>query len=526
MASDDSGVVRSIVLIDDDTDFLHVLQKRLQSQRAEYAATGPVEIHTFSDPVEALVNLPANGICVVIIDYNMPGGTGLDWLPKLMKADVGPVILLTNENDASIAAEAFRAGAADYVAKGDVMGDDKRLGRSIREAVHRYRLEARNNLLTRQLKLLNVELEAKNKRLKELTETAHQFVDDVAHDFRTPLTVIEQYASIVAEGMSGPVTDGQRDHLAIITEATHDMAEMVDDFLDSSRLRARALSIHRQRHSAQELFDSVAPMLTVRAKSKHISIQHNIPKGADHFFGDLSKAGRVLTNLAVNAIKVMPQGRALHLWAKPTETGDVRIGVTDEGPGLRPEDLQVIFERFKQLEEPQLASTKGFGLGLSIVKQLTWLNLGTIAVESELGKGSTFSFTLPADKLDRIFACFLESVRSTHEEGDFRMLRITSRGKTIDVSMLQRLISSFCRPMDLVLRDAEEDAVVVVGIAGDTEVWADRIREETARFHRSIGQQSPPELDIKTAGSWPRDTETAKLHAALLEGLSMRASHV
>jgi hypothetical protein len=525
MASEDSAVVRSIVLIDDDSDFLHVLQKRLQSQRAEYAATGPVEIHTFSDPVEALVNLPANGICVVIIDYNMPGGTGLEWLPKLMKADLGPVILLTNQNDANVAAEAFRAGAADYVAKSDVMSDDKRLGRAIREAVHRYRLEARNNLLTRQLKLVNVELEAKNKQLRELTETAHQFVDDVAHDFRTPLTVIEQYASIVAEGMSGPVTDGQRDHMAIIAEATRDMAEMVDDFLDSSRLRARALSIHRQSHSAGELFDSVEPMLAVRAKPKRILIKRAVPNGIAKFFGDLSKAGRVLTNLAVNAIKVTPEDHSLYLWAKPTETGDVRLGVTDEGPGLRPEDIQIIFERFKQIEEPQLASTKGFGLGLSIVKQLTWLNLGTIEVESVVGKGSAFSFTLPADDLRRILACYLESVRSIDEEGDFRMLRITSRSGPTNVSMLQRLFSTFCHPMDLVLQDAEGEAVNIVGIAGDTEGWINRMREEAARFQRSIGQQSPPELDIMTAGSWPRDTETTKLHAALLESLTARTSH-
>ncbi len=526
MASEDSGVVRSIVMIDDDKDFLHVLKRRLQSQSAEYTTAGAVGIHTFSDPVEALVHLPAEGICVVFIDYSMPNGTGLDWLPKLVKADVGPVLLLTNQNDANVAAEAFRAGAADYVAKADVMTDDKRLGRAIREAVHRYRLEKRNTLLTRELKLVNVELEAKNKRLRELTDTAHQFVDDVAHDFRTPLTVIEQYASIVAEGISGPVTDDQRDHLTIIAEATRDMAEMVDDFLDSSRLRARALSIHRQSHSVQELFDAVEPMLAVRAKPKRISIERTIAEGVTPFFGDLSKASRVLTNLAVNAIKVMPSGRSLHLWAKPTEAGDVRIGVTDEGPGLRPEDLQVIFERFKQVEEPQLTGAKGFGLGLSIVKQLTWLNLGTIEVESEIGKGSTFLFTLPGDDLSRILTCYLESIRSLDQEGDFRMLRISSRGSSGDVSMLRRLVSSFSHPMDLVLQDAAAEAVIVVGIARETDTWANRIREEAVRFYRSIGNASPPELEIATAGSWPRNTETPKLHAALLENLSARTANV
>jgi signal transduction histidine kinase len=326
-----------------------VLKRRLQSQRSEFAPTGPLEITSYNDPVEALVNLPVDPICVTMIDYSMPGCTGLDWLPKLVKAGVGPVILLTNQNDVNVTAAAFRAGASDYLAKADVIADDPRLGRAIREAVHRYRLETRNNTLTRELKLVNAELESKNKHLSELTETAHQFVDDVAHDLRTPLTVIEQYASIIADGMSGSVTDAQRNQLGIITSASHEMADMVDDFLDSSKLKAGSLSVDRESHTVQELLDSVAPMLQVRAGPKGISIDQSVAKGIPTFFGDLSKAGRVLTNLAVNAIKVTPQGRPLKVWAKTAKTGDVQVGVTDEGPGMRPEDLEVIFELFKQL---------------------------------------------------------------------------------------------------------------------------------------------------------------------------------
>jgi signal transduction histidine kinase len=524
MSAEESSVVRSIVLIDDDPEFLHVMQRRLQAQRAEYAPTGPVEIHTFTDPVDAVVNLPAEGLCVIFIDYSMPGGTGLDWIPKLMKASIGPVILLTNQNDANVAAEAFRVGAADYVAKSDAMSDGKRLGRVIREGVHRYRLEIRNQMLTRQLKLVNAELEAKNKRLHELTETAHQFVDDVSHDFRTPLTVIQQYASIVAEGLSGPVTPRQGDHLGVITEATRELTSMVDDFLDSSKLRARALPVDRQHHTVQELLDSVEPMLKVRAGPKQVSIERTIAEGICPFFADLSKAGRVLTNLAVNAIKVTPQGRPLRLWARPTETGDVRIGVTDEGPGLRPADVEVIFERFKQLGAPQLSGAKGFGLGLAIVKQLTWLNLGTIEVQSEAGKGSTFSFTLPSDDLLRIVACFLENIRSLDEVGDLWMLRIRSSDQATQGAMLRRLVSTFCYPMDLVLQD--KDGVSALGVSRNAEAWANKIRTETLRFQRSMGQETPTELEIRVAGSWLRETDASKLHAAIAQSLIAGTCHV
>jgi hypothetical protein len=526
MTPNEAAVVRSIVLIDDDADFLHVVKRNLQAQRSEYAPAGPVEIHTFTDAVEALVNLPAEGICVVIIDFSMPGSTGLDWLPKILKAGLGPVILLTSNNDAKAAADAFRAGASDFIAKSEMLSDETRLARAIREGVHRYRLEERNMLLTRQLKLLNIELEAKNKRLGELTETAHQFVDDVAHDFRTPLTVIQQYAAIVADGLGGPVTELQRNHLDVVAEATQDLSEMVDDFLDSSKLRARSLSVHRESHAANELFESIAPTLKVRAAPKQICVETSIASDTPHFFADLSKAGRVLTNLFVNAIKVTPQGGHLQLRARPTQAGDVSIDVADQGPGLRPEDVKIIFDRFQQLGDAQLSDTKGFGLGLSIVKQLTCLNLGHVEVQSELGKGSTFSFTLPAFDVQRILACYLEHIRLPEEAGDFWMLRIRAPDGAMEKPKLRRLISSFCYPTDLVLEDEGSPAVNALGASGDANAWATQLRERIARFHRSMGEEKSAELEIKVEGPWVRDAEGKKILATLLETLTIGSCHV
>jgi signal transduction histidine kinase len=520
MNNDDSPIIRSIVLIDDDPDFLHVMRRRLESQRREYAPAGPVEIFSFTDPVDAVVNLPPDGLFVTFIDYSMPDGTGLDWLPKLIKAGAGPIILLTNQNEANVAAEAFREGAADYLAKGDIM-DDKRLVRTIREAVHRHRLEVRNRLLTKQLKLVNNELETKNKKLAELTDTAHQFVDDVAHDFRTPLTVIQQYASIIAEGLGGSVTQKQSAHLSVIADATHELAEMVDDFLDSSKLRARALPVDRQRHTVQELFDSVEPMLAVRGKN--LKVERTIADGIFPFFGDLSKAARVLSNLAGNAIKATPPDKPLRLWALPAESGDLRIGVTDEGRGMSSEDLKVIFDRFKQLGEFQVENIKGFGLGLAIVKQLIHLNLGTIEVQSEPGKGSTFSFTLPAYDLVRIVACYLEHVRSCNDPGDLCMLRILSSDSKGDTGALRRLITTFSYPMDLVLQDNE--GVMALGISKNVEGWCKRLRGEVTRFQESSGQKNPWQLDLRVASVWPKDTDGLKLHSAIVQSLVAGGYH-
>jgi len=522
---EESNIVRSIVLIDDDPDFLHVMERRLQTLRPLYSTASHVEIRTFMDPVEALVSLPPDGIVVVFIDYGMPDGTGLDWLPKLVRSASGPVILLTNQNEANVAAEAFRAGAADFICKADAVADENRLGRSIREAVHRFRLETRNQTLTRQLKLVNAELETKNKRLRELTETAHQFVDDVAHDFRTPLTVIQQYASLVSDGLSGPVNTSQVEYLGIITEATRELAEMIDDFLDSSKLRSRALPIYRQRHTVQELFETIKPVMKVRADPKQLVVQYEIAEGVPSFFGDLSKAERVLTNLVSNAIKVTPCGCPLRLWADVTATGNVRIGVTDVGPGLEPESVKIIFERFKQIEEPQITAAKGFGLGLCIVKQLAWLNFGNIEVKSERGKGSTFAFSLPANDLPRILSCFLENVQTREDPGALWLLRITSNGDAPDTNMLQRVLSTFSYPLDLILESPDGRGVNALGWSRDPKIWAERLRREATRFHRSVMQTEARILEITIAGPWPRDVDVPKLQAALAADSTAEICH-
>lgn len=529
MISENSSTLRSVVLVDDEADFLHVLERRLQKHRAELNPSNTVEIKAYTDPVEALVNLPADGICVTVLDYRLRESKGTEWLPKFLKAGIGPVVVMTNDNDAKTAAETFRNGAADFIAKSEIATDDRRLERAIREAAQRYRLEERNTSLTRQLKLLNAELEQKNRRLKDLTETAHRFVDDVAHDFRNPLTVIQQYAAIITDGISGPVTDNQRGHLEVISEATRELSEMVDDFLDSSKLRARVLSMRREEHAVAELFASVDTMLKVRCEAKGIRIEQTIADGIGTFFGDLSKAGRVLSNLAVNAIKVSPADSALQLWAKQTESGDIRIGVTDHGPGMAKEEQQVIFERFKQLDEPVLTDTKGFGLGLSIVKQLTWLNLGEVEVASEPGKGSTFSFTIPVFNLERIIERYLENIQTLEETGDFWLLQISSRGRVgpdADTADLFRLISSFCYPMDLVWTDLEGQMVKAVGVSQDAQAWANRLQKAIDAVPLQDNKQRGIDLQIKKNGPWSRGTEQTDLAKTFLECLSTGRCYV
>jgi signal transduction histidine kinase len=422
-------------------------------------------------------------------------------------------------------ADAFRVGAADYVTKADAIQDSHRLGRAIREAVHLFQLEQRNTLLTRQLKLLNRDLEATNTRLKELTTTAHQIVDDVAHDFRTPLTVIQQYASILDEGLGGPVSTAQRDYLTIISSAVQDLSEMVDDFLDSSKLRAGALPVNRQVHTVQELFNSVEPMIRLRLQSKQIPLELSCPTDVPAFFADLSQASRVLLNLVVNAIKVTPPGHPLRIAAHTTETGAISVSVTDHGPGLRPDELSIIFDRFQQVKGPHFSPSQGFGLGLSIVKQLAWFNFGHIHVTSEFGKGSTFGVVLPAANLTSILGAFVRCLSELDNPDELWLLRIHPRSDTLQPDLLRRVVASSCYPMDLVWLDSQAGVVSALGASSDPTSWANRLQSELRNFERASTTSAPTELDIRTQGPWPIESVTSSLLETLRSHIDSRSLH-
>ena len=194
----------SVVLIDDDDEHRDLLTRAISSAFTDEA--WDVTTSAFRDPEQGLAELPADNQTIVLIDYSLDGTTGNEWIADFIRAQVGPVILITSHGDETIAREAFRYGAADYLIKPDVIVSPDILRSSVCEALRQYRLEATNRSLSARLKRTNTELERKNARLAELTSIAHRFVDDVAHEFRTPLAVIKEFASILSDGIVGDVT--------------------------------------------------------------------------------------------------------------------------------------------------------------------------------------------------------------------------------------------------------------------------------------------------------------------------------
>ncbi|MCH8342366.1 MAG: hybrid sensor histidine kinase/response regulator [Planctomycetes bacterium] len=491
-----------IILVDENEDDLELLALAMRDLTDTSGLDVSTEILSFADPAEAVAELSALDPAVILCSYDMAGGTGLNRLSDFVKADVCPVILLTSHGNEETAVQAIKSGATAYLVKTSILKNKELLHHAVCDAMRRFRRARRNQDLASQLELANGELERKNTILCEVTDTAHRFVDDVAHEFRTPLTVIKEFTSIIGDGLAGPVGEQQAEYLQFITNATNDLAQMVDDFLDSSKLKARTLRVDRRRHRVEDIIDSVWPMLECRAAEKKITVVKRIQPYVDEVFADLEKAGRVIVNLTMNAIKFSPRESEITIWAQPSGTGDVEIGITDQGRGLSADDAKVIFDRFTQVGGLQRSTEKGFGLGLNIAKELIWLNLGSVGVKSELGKGSTFIFTLPTCDPEVIITRSLDLIAGSEPAAPVSVIQSVPQVPKEDIEGLRRFLASVCYPTDLILKAIDGRSIVAMGRTNEPDRWISRIHAAHAALAENNPNGATAPFELRCVGSW------------------------
>ncbi|MAE66125.1 MAG: hypothetical protein CMJ18_17780 [Phycisphaeraceae bacterium] len=479
-----------VLIVDDLEDNRCVLVDALEDEQ--------LILEKACDGEEALRKVRDSAPDLVLLDVVMPGMDGIE-VCRLIKASEAtarvPIILVTALGEDRHVIDGLNAGATDYVAKpfaGQVVR--ARVRAALRSKLAQDTLQQRNDEIAQ----LNEVIEQKNRKLTVLTETAHRFVDNVAHEFRTPLSVIKEFASIIEEGLSGPVTEQQREHLKFIEGAARELAQMVDDFLDSSKLKARTLRVDRRNHAVASLIEGVLPMLESRAASRRIGINVQVSSDMPPVFADRDKVARVILNLVVNAIKFSPEQSTVTIRASTRSADDVEIQVIDSGPGMPPEETSRIFERFRQVGEVSRDGVKGFGLGLNIARELVWLNLGTLGVRSDVGSGSVFYFTLPALNPDHIVRAYVDRL-AEHEEPPVRLALLAVRdARRGDLESVRRFLVATCYPMDLALSTG--DAIIVAGVTTEPQRWAQRLRDRKKKK-----EDTPPDLDlvVDELGCWP-----------------------
>ena len=228
----------------------------------------------------------------------------------------------------------------------------------------------------------------------EADRAKSEFVSTVSHELRTPMTSIKGYADLVLMGAVGTLTEQQRHFMEIIRNNADRLTNLVNDLLDISRIESGRVELNLKAVHMHDLVDQVVGMLSGRAQGRQITLTEDVSPDLPAVWGDDARIVQILTNLVGNAIYYTPSGGKVHVSA--SLAGDMlQVDVADTGIGISEENKTKIFSRFFRADDPLVQETAGTGLGLPITASLVAMHGGEIWVESELGKGSTFSFTLP-----------------------------------------------------------------------------------------------------------------------------------
>ncbi len=229
--------------------------------------------------------------------------------------------------------------------------------------------------------------------LRHLEKIRQDFVANVSHELRTPISSIKGYAETLLEGALED-KENAKDFLKIIYSDSGRLARLVDDLLDLSKIESGKLKMALKPCKIKPLIERVISGLDKQAKDKSISFKVDVPKEIPDVLVDEARIAQVLLNLIDNAIKYNRENGTVTILAKD-KAKFVQVDVSDTGVGIPEKDLPRLFERFYRVDKARSRELGGTGLGLSIVKHIISAHHGEVSVESILGQGSTFSFTIP-----------------------------------------------------------------------------------------------------------------------------------
>jgi signal transduction histidine kinase len=492
-----------ILLLEDDPDDHRLITRHLGSEQCKFVVDWAPTL------ASAVEKLGEQSYDVIITDLHVPDSAGLETVTSLRRACTWtPIIILTSLDDDYVESNLMEVNAQDYLVKGEFGG--RAIARAILHVVKRHQatceitdLVAKQQKNQQQLKQQALLLKEKNRRLEKLYKTAHEFVDNVSHDFRTPLTVIKDYASIIREGMVGSINEEQQGMLDKVSVRVDDLNIMVDDLLDVSKLESGLLGAWRRNCRIENVVQRTLSMLEQRAQVRQVELRLDIEDDLPEVYCDADKVARVITNLAVNAIKFAGAQGQVRLWVEADPAGNqVIVGVTDDGPGIDESCLQQIFRRFEQIDEMQ-TPVKGFGLGLNIAQQLCRLNLGELGVQSQVGKGSTFSFTLPTVNP-------VEVVRRWSKVGKtgvdlLQVIQVTADRQSSEAELgeLDKFLSCLLHRNDLLFHVRPGCWLIALAVpAEESQEWFSRAEKEFQKMNRNRPAGALPDYQAKLRCQW------------------------
>jgi len=242
---------------------------------------------------------------------------------------------------------------------------------------------------------LYAEIEDKAERLRKADEMKSRFLSNTSHELRTPLSSIRALAQLLLGRMDGDLTPEQERQVKYIETAANDLSELVNDLLDLAKIEAGKVEVHPAPVVVENLFRALKGMLRPLVDDVRVELLFESADDVAPFDSDEGMIAQVLRNFISNALKFTEQGAVYVAVVEDAAAGEIRFSVRDTGIGISPENLQLIFEEFSQIEHPLQRRSKGTGLGLPLCRKLADLLGGRVEVDSQVGQGSTFSLILP-----------------------------------------------------------------------------------------------------------------------------------
>lgn len=233
--------------------------------------------------------------------------------------------------------------------------------------------------------------------VKKISRRKTDFVSSVSHELRTPLTSVKGYASILLTEKLGALPEEVKLRVEKINRHSDELAALVNDLLDISRIESGKVIMHINKQDLKKLAEETAELLSVQLKERGIELLINLPLDAAYVSADAGQIKRVFINIVGNAMKFTPPKGKITISGRKTGKA-VQIDISDTGCGIPKEAQEAIFEEFYRVDNTINEGVKGTGLGLALVKHIIEAHKGKIWVNSEMGKGSTFSFTLPQEQ--------------------------------------------------------------------------------------------------------------------------------
>jgi PAS domain S-box-containing protein len=331
---------------------------------------------------------------------------------------------------------------------------------AVRDLTERKQLE-------KQLREKNAALLEQNQRVQTATRMKSEFLANMSHELRSPLNGIIGFSELLCDGKLGPLAERPREFIGRIQASAMHLLSLINGILDLSKVEAGRLEFRPEPVIVSEIMVEVIGILGAIAVKKGIRIQTEIDAGANRVFTDPGKLKQILHNYLSNALKFTAPGGSIIVRLKAEGGRDFRLEVADSGPGILKEDIGRLFVEFQQLDGSRAKFHQGTGLGLALTKRLVEAQGGTVGVESEVGRGSTFFAVLPRKPVRDSSLTALAQILAIEHDPEQRSLVID----TLEAAGYRVETASTCREAFTICQAAHFDAIALDPLLPDGSGW-------------------------------------------------------